>query len=99
MTHTIPWQVGDQAKVTGYFTDVSGALVDPATVTVKIKNPAGSVQTLVYNTDLEVVRDSVGVYHVLIDLTSSGNWFYRFAGSGTHIVANEGTLSVQISAF
>lgn len=93
------WHIGDLPKVTATFINDTGALVDPDTITAKIKKPDLTITTLVYGVDAALVKDSVGIYHVLIDLTQSGNWFYRFIGTGTRQVANEGTIFVQSSNF
>ena len=93
------WYLGDLPKVTAIFTDDTGVLVDPTTITAKVKKPDKTVTTLVFGVDAALVRDGVGIYHIYIDLTQSGNWFYRFSGTGVRQVAREGTIFVEPTNF
>lgn len=72
------YYVGSEARLEGTFSDASGALGDPTTVTVMVQDPTGSKVT--YTTG--IVRDSIGVYHFNLLLTKSGTWVYKFKGSG-----------------
>lgn len=83
---------GSAARVTATFENGAHVVTDPATITAKIKNPAGVTTTYVYGTDAALARDSVGIYHVDIDLNSSGIWYYRFEGTGSVKAASQGEL-------
>jgi hypothetical protein len=93
------WHIGDLPRITATFTNDAGALVDPDTLVCKVKKPDGTVTSYVFGTAVELVRDSLGVYHIDIALTQAKNWFYRFEATGTRTVANEGTIIVQDSNF
>ncbi len=83
---------GNVVRVTGTFTDATGAAADPTTVTVRyFIDPSGAVTTLVYVTDPEVVKDSTGVYHVDIAVSAPGKYRYGFAGTGAvgTLIANQ----------
>ena len=74
-------------------------LVDPDTVIFKFKDPNGTIITYTYGVDSELVKDSVGIYYVDIDIDSDGIWFYRFEGSGNHQAAGEAKFSIKQSEF
>jgi hypothetical protein len=88
------YDVGDRPKITGQFYR-EGELVDPDSVAATVRDPAGMVTTLEVGTGLE--RVSVGTYSFTIDITASGTWFYRLAGSGAHQAAAEGAFRVRPS--
>lgn len=62
------------------FKDVDGELADPPGVAVHWKNPADVVSSYTYLVDVEVVRDSVGVYHMDLLAASAGQWWVRWEG-------------------
>lgn len=57
-------------------------LTDPGTVTVTINGPGDNVNTYVYGTDVEVVRETTGTYHVDFTPTVYGRWWIDWFGSG-----------------
>jgi len=73
---------GTGVKVTLTFTNPTGALTDPTTVTVKVKNGA-TVTTYAYGTG-QITRVSSGVY--VLTLTTTGsvsrNWSIEAIGTG-----------------
>jgi hypothetical protein len=90
---------GAKVRLSAAFTDSNDTAVDPTAVVFKAKNPAGTVTTYTYGADAELVKDSTGNYHVDLDLDTSGQWIYRFAGTGTAKAADEEALEVRPSAF
>lgn len=94
------YDIGDLVRVSGAFTNNAGAAMDPTIVTVKIKHEADDASTYVYGTNPEVIKDSVGNYHVDVNANAKGTWFYRWAGSGTvGQSAGEGLFVVKESHF
>lgn len=91
------YDVGDNPKITGAFTDISGSPVDPTTVTAIWKDPAGVETTLVYGVGNTIVKDSIGVYHFYILINQTGTYFYRWVGTGTNQVAEENHFTVRTS--
>lgn len=91
--------VGDIVRLTGAWVDIDGVSIDPTTVKLKIKDPFGVVTTLVYGTDVGLVRDATGSYHYDLSLTLARQWTYRFESTGTGQAAKEGTIVVAESAF
>ena len=94
------YDIGDSIRCSVEFKARStGTLTDPSVVTFKFKNPAGTETTYVYGTDAELVKDSTGMYHVDLDISSPGIYFYRFVGSGTVKAASESKFTVKASQF
>jgi hypothetical protein len=89
------YQVGDVVRLRAAFTDLSGVPADPTAVTVKIRNPAGTVTTPAAVND----ATAVGAFYYDLAVTSSGTWTYRFEGTGAVTAADEATIYVERSAF
>lgn len=91
------FSVGTKVRLSAAFTDIDDAAQDPGGVQFKIRAPDGTVTTYVYGTDVELVKDSTGNYHVDWLIASAGRYRYRFAGVTSGQAANEGTFNVQNS--
>lgn len=89
---------GDRPRCQAEF-KLSNVLTDPTTVTFKYKKPDGTIVTLVYGTDVSLVKASTGIYYVDVDIDASGQWFYRFEGTGTVKAASESKFTVRVSEF
>ena len=76
------YAVGDLIRVSAIFM-TNNVDTDPATVTLKHKDPGGTATTWVYLTDAQVVKDSTGNYHGDINVTTAGTWNFRWEGTGT----------------
>ena len=72
---------GDMVKFTASWT-LDGAASDPTTVRFKIKKSSGAITTYVNGQNTELVKDSVGNYHVDFVLDEVGQWSYRWEGEG-----------------
>jgi hypothetical protein len=92
------YDIGDAIRCSVEF-KANSVLTDPSVVTFKLKNPAGTETTYVYGTDAQLVRDSTGAYHVDVDISSAGIYYYRFVGSGTLKAASESKFSIKPSEF
>ena len=64
------------------FRDNAEELADPTTLTFKWKVDLGTTSTYTYGVDPEVVRDSLGVYYVDLDLTVTGTYAYQYMAGG-----------------
>lgn len=72
---------GDTIRVTATFT-VADVATDPATVTLRVKDPAGT--TTVYTYALtEITKVSTGVYRKDVQMSTAGTWYVRWEGTGT----------------
>jgi hypothetical protein len=71
-----------------FFAIVAGVktLADPDDVFFDIMDPDGNVVTFHYGVDAEVVKDAVGIYHILVPVDEDGWWRVRARATGTDIV-------------
>lgn len=81
--------VGSQARTTATFTipnsDPLGdrLLADPTTVTLRVDPPDGPIVIYTYpGGDGTIVRDSLGVYHALINLSKTPRYRFRWDSTG-----------------
>lgn len=84
---------GDLVRITGTFT-VAGTATDPTTVTLKVKDPSGNVDTYTYALS-QVTKSSTGVYYKDISLDEAGYWYYQWTGTGTVESVDEDYLVVR----
>lgn len=93
------YDLGDVVILTGIFTDrVTGAGLDPGTITFKIEDPAGQVTTLIYGTDPEVSKIGAGQYEAAFEPTIPGNHHWKVVGGVTNKAAEESTFIVNSPA-
>lgn len=57
-------QPGDRPRLLTQFSDVEGVIADPTTVTLRVRPQGGAEVVYVYGTDAELIKDSVGNYHL-----------------------------------
>ena len=98
MTDVNIYDIGDNVTMAAAFTSNSVA-TDPTGVTFKIKLPSGAVTTYVYSTDVQLIKDSTGNYHVCWTITMKGTNHFRFAGTGALIAAEEDSFYVNETNF
>ena len=96
---TDTFDIGDLVRCEGRFTNLVGTLIDPATVTFKIKDPNGAVTTYSYPADAQVIKSATGIYYVDVNATKAGTWYYRFYSTGTSQAAGETAFKVAASQF
>ena len=93
------YDLGDMVRCSAAFTQNSAA-VDPTTVTFQIRRlPANPITTYTYGVDPELIKDSVGNYHVDYQPDAAGDWCYRYAGTTTYVCAAEKTFRIRDSCF
>jgi hypothetical protein len=93
------FQVGDKPRLEGTFTNSAGTAIDPTAVSFKVKDPSGNIDTYVYGTNPEVVKEGTGVYYADIEADEAGTWYYRYFSTGTGQAAGEGSFEVAASQF
>ena len=90
------YDVGDEIRCTGTFTDADGDAQDPASVFFSFEAPSdASVTQYEYGVDTEVVKSSTGVYYVDLSIDESGMWYYRWHSTGTGQAAGENYFYVR----
>jgi len=84
-------------RLKSYFM-ANNVLTDPTTITLKVKNPAGTTSTYTYG-NAEVYKESTGIYYKDIIPDIVGNWYYDFAGAGALVAEDEHNFIVDASQF
>lgn len=88
------YDIGDQVRLTSNLTNLSGTLTDPTTVTLRVRKPDGVATDYTYAGGA-VTKSSTGVYYRDVDIDQAGEWNYRWSGTGTLVVAEEGQFYVR----
>jgi hypothetical protein len=84
----VSYIAGSLVAVQGNFVDTADNLaIDPSTVTLKIKDGAGTTASYVYGDGDYITRQYQGTYTANIDTTptdptNTGIWTYEWVGSG-----------------
>ena len=93
---------GQTVKFTASFYDAGGTLINPDTVTFRVRQPDATTTTYTYAGG-SVTRDSTGVYSVVLTLAAVDSlqdvWFRRWASTGTYAQAFETSFRVLRSQF
>ena len=92
------FDIGDVVKTSGSF-KVSTILTDPSTVYFAYSTPSRNSGSYLYGTDTELVRSGTGRYYVNIPASEAGTWRWRFVGTGSAAVTEEGMWHVNKSRF
>lgn len=91
------WITGEVGVISLSAATEAGLPTDPASVVLKIKDPTGTISTYTHGTDADLVKDSTGEYHMNIELSLVGKWYWRWE-VGTPDGAVEGSVRVKQSA-
>jgi uncharacterized protein YfaS (alpha-2-macroglobulin family) len=81
---------GTVVRVRALFRDFDGNPRDPPTVTLRVRRPSGSVQTI---TDIQ--HPDFGLYYADVLLDEPGMWRMEWSGSGNPTVVNAVDISVS----
>ena len=85
--------VGDLVTMTATFTNASGTLTNPTSVSGSVKDPSGTV------TSPSVSQQSTGVYIMQYTISIPGLHSYRIAGTGAATAAGEGQFAASSAFF
>ena len=97
--YSVPYScdVGDIIRLYADFTDVDGQLIDPDSLTVRVKKPDKTTDSYLYPG--EVNRIERGRFFLDVDVTMSGTWMYRWEAIGAGQSAAERTFCARESYF
>jgi hypothetical protein len=84
--------LGDIVRLSVNF-KVNGILTDPTGVTATVRKPDGT--TTAYAYPATIVKDGVGLYHLDVTVDQSGEWTYKFVGTGTAADVGPGIFYVK----
>lgn len=87
------YEVGDKVRFDLRFTR-NGTLVDPATITLKVKDPGAITTTYTYAGGT-ITKTSTGLYWIEVSAASAGEWTWRAESTGDYATAQQGTYIVQ----
>lgn len=80
---------GNLVRVRAQFKNESNALADPGAIIAKVTTPAGVETTYTYGVGTDIVRESLGIYHIDIEATEPDVWSFRFVGTGAVTAASQ----------
>lgn len=84
------YEQGNLIRLAGSFIDVSsGQPLDPAVVKFRVRAPDGTTTEYTHGTDVALVKDSTGNYHVDLPADQAGRYTYRFFSTGTGMAARD----------
>ena len=86
------FNLGQKVRISAVFTGEDGEAADPSAVYAVVKEPGEAAATYTYGTDPEVVKDSVGNYHVDQALETAGIWAVRWYSMGNVQAGSADTL-------
>lgn len=87
---------GSAVLLTGEFADASNVLMDPTVITLRVRDPSG---TMTSYTGVAITRTSTGMFSCQVVPATSGIWKYRWEGTGAAIAAGEKRFEIQPSDF
>lgn len=76
------------------FRDNAGDLEDPTTLVFSYRVDQGTITKFTYGEDVELVRDSLGVFYIDVSLSTSGTYAYSFMAGGVIENAIEDSFKV-----
>jgi hypothetical protein len=92
------YDLGSTARISGEMRDFGGYPLDPDVVLFSVKAPSAPTGvTYEYRLHEQLVRDSMGNYHVDLPCAEPGMWYYRWETPGTGQGAKEGQFYVKES--
>lgn len=99
--------VGDAVRLWAVFRDEAGAQADPGLVTLAVRHPDYTVEdiptepaeagdeTLAEEAMGETLTGVTGVYKAVVEPDAGGVWWYRWAGEGAVMEAEESWFAVN----
>jgi hypothetical protein len=93
-------KLGATVRISVAFEDANGDAADPTTVTLKVQDPSGNEDTYAYADSPTVIyKSATGNYYADIVADESGDWFYRWEGTGGPEGVDEEQFMVEASQF
>lgn len=86
---------GDVARLSVKITDTQGVPVDPGSVSLKVRQPSGTIVTYAYPE--QVTKIGTGSYQCDIVLDEKGVHKWRWEAAAPYLGAAQGTITVGAS--
>jgi hypothetical protein len=93
------YDIGDMVRCSVIFKNLNDAVIDPTTITLKIKLPNATVLEYVYLTEAGLIKDSVGNYHYDFLITMDGMHIFKWIGTGNVYAVEESSFFVNPTKF
>lgn len=87
----------DTVRVRAIFS-VNSVNTDPTTITLKVKDPSGTISTYTYAGG-SIIKEATGIYYKDLVPTDDGVWYCNFSGTGAVQSASERSFVVRKSEF
>lgn len=84
MVEIIIYDKGDTIRIGNIYTDIDDVVYDPTTITLKIYDPKGVLNSTVTYADSEIVRSAEGIYYYNFDIPADaiiGSWITKWIGT------------------
>jgi hypothetical protein len=99
------YDVGDRVRLgnhssntaTTAILDADGAPVDPAQVSLIVREPDGTSTTYTVGGPNALAKESTGRYYADVTLDAAGLWAYALVGAGTAVFREEAVLHARKS--
>ena len=92
------YDIGDLPRCSAAFTDTDDVAIDPTALTFTFKDSSGNTTVYTYGVDAQLVKDSVGNYHVDVSVDEAGLWLYWFKATGVAQAVGEQSFYVDALA-
>ena len=93
------YEVGDLVTLQATFTSIDGVVTDPTTVTLSVQDPGGTITAYTYAGG-DVTRFAAGIYRYALSITTSGQWVYRWVGTGSvQAASSDSIINAQPTVF
>jgi predicted transcriptional regulator of viral defense system len=88
---------GDRVRLSASFTS-NGVAADPTAIELKVKDPSNNIATYTYAL-AEITKSATGNYYKDVSIDETGEWFYRWEGTGAVEAADEAKIIGEVSEF
>lgn len=88
------YDVGDTVRLKATFKDIGGTASDPTTITLRVKDPSGNIDSYTY-ADADLTKSATGVFYYDLALDESGTWVYEFTSTGTPALMEDDDFVVE----
>lgn len=88
------YEIGDGVHLTAAF-DVGGQPTDPTVLTFLMHEPDGTITVYTLGTNVQLVRDTAGRFHVDWVCRMRGQHHYRYVGTGAAPAMKQGWFDVR----
>jgi hypothetical protein len=93
-----PLEAPVEVRISARLTTIAGQLVDPTTLTLTIKNPAGASVTYTYGVGPEIKREGLGKFYADYGALTPGIYKYKWSSTGAILATASGQFDVVKSS-